>query len=315
MQKNNEGSFQQSLENIEKIIYKDPDSLSRMLICNGQVRVFMARCTRLAQVASDTHLASDVASAAMGRVLCANAFLSNMIKEDEGNVSLIFSGDGIGGKIISVGEKNRLRISVQNPQAEMEKLPDGRLDVEGFVGRNGRITVIKDMGRHLAPYIGHADIVSGGIGEDMANYFTVSEQTPSLVAVGCLNQDGIVLSCGGIFIQPLPGCPDEILRALEMRIPFFANISRELFDRSIEQLASLWFRDMDLVFLGETRLSYACNCSREKMEKALLASGKDSLEEMLSEGKDIEMQCHFCRNRQIFRPDDIRALMQEKSEV
>lgn len=302
-------SLEKSRENIEKIIYKDGDSLVRMMVLSGQARVFMARTTRLSQVASDTHLASDVASAAASRVLTACAFLSNMIKEDEGSVSLIFAGNGEGGKIIAVGEKGKLKVSLENPQLELPKLEDGRLDVEGFIGSSGRLTIIKDMGKNLSSYIGHADIISGGVAMDLANYFTVSEQTPSLVSIGCLNQNGVVLSAGGIFIQALPNASEEAIQKLEMMIPFFANISRELFDRSIEDLARLWFRDMDLEILEETPLSYSCSCSREKMENALLASGKEALNEMIRENKPVEMDCHFCRRHEKFELEELKELL------
>lgn len=296
------------LEAMDGLIYNAEDSLLRMMVMDGQARVMMCRTTRMAQMAADTHLASDVAASALGRVLPAAAFLSAMVKEDKGSVTLTFAGDGVGGKITAVGRGDTLKITVDNPQAQLPLLPDGRQDVPGFIGSRGRLTVIKDFGAG-EPYVGTSQLVSGGVAEDLTQYFTVSEQTPSLLALGCLNQDGIVLSSGGILIQAMPGCSDETLDQLEMRIPFFAGISREIYDRSMEELARAWFRDMDLQILSSNPLHFACDCSREKMRAALIATGEKELRDMIAQNKDVEMVCWFCRDRQHFAPEEIQALL------
>ena len=298
---------------MDGLIYNAPDSLLRMTLMGGEARVMMCRTTRMAQTAADTHLASDVAAAAMGRVLPATAMLSTMMKEENSAVTLTFAGDGVGGKITCVGRQGDLKISVDNPQAEVPPLSDGRLDVPGFVGSTGRLTVIKDFGQG-DPYVGTSQLVSGGVAEDMTQYYTVSEQTPSLVALGCLNQDGVVLSSGGILIQAMPGCSEETLHMLEMRIPFYSNISREIYDRSMEELCRLWFRDMDVKILSSTPLSYKCDCSQEKMEAALIATGKQALHEMLDDNKDVEMVCWFCRTRRHFTPKEIERLLDKATQ-
>ncbi len=297
---------------MDGLIYNAPDSLLRMTVMDGQARVMMCRTTRMAQLAADTHLASDTAAAAMGRVLPAAAMLSSMIKEDKGSVTLTFAGEGAGGKITAVGRGDTLKITVDNPQIQLPLLEDGRQDVPSFIGTQGRLTVIKDFGTG-EPYVGTSELVSGGVAEDLTKYFAVSEQTPSLLALGCLNQEGTVLSSGGILIQAMPGCTDETLDNLEMRIPFFSNISREIYDRSMEELARAWFKDMDLQILSSGPLHFACDCSREKMQAALIATGEQELRDMIDSGKDVEMVCWFCRTRRHFTPGDVRQLLKDAS--
>lgn len=300
------------MPDIEDMIYKDPDTLLRMTIGNGQARVLMCRTTRAAQTAADTHLASDVAAAAMGRVLPGTAMLSCLMDEEDSSVTLTVAGGGAGGKITCVAHGGDVKITCDEPQAEVEPLADGRLDVPAFVGKEGRLTVIKDYGTG-EPYVGTSPLVSGGIAEDLAQYFAVSEQTPSTLALGCLNQHGMVLSSGGILVQAMPGCTNDMLEQLEMRVPFFAGISREIYDRSLRELAESWFDGMGLEIIAETPLFYRCDCSREKMERALIATGRAELGSMVAEGKDVEMTCWFCRTRRIFTPRDIAALLEEKA--
>lgn len=301
-----------TLPDTNQLIFKDPDTMLRMTVGKGQARIMMCRTTRAAQTAADIHLASDAAAAAMGRVLPGTAMLSTMMKEEKSSVTLTFAGGGAGGKITCVGRKGELKITCDNPQADVAPLSDGRQNVPAFVGQDGRLTVIKDFGTG-EPYVGTSPLVSGGIAEDLTQYYTVSEQTPSIVALGCLNQNGIVLSSGGILVQALPGCTEDILTQLEMRIPFFSGISREIYDRSLKALAESWFEGMDLDILSETPLSYRCDCSRDKMEKALIATGRKELEQMLAEQKDVEMTCWFCRAKQVFTPGDIAALLEDKA--
>jgi molecular chaperone Hsp33 len=185
--------------------------------------------------------------------------------------------------------------------------------VGGFVGSAGKLIVVKDFDGG-EPYTSVSNLVSGELGEDFASYFTHSEQTPSLVALGCLNEAGTVLSSGGILIQALPGCSEKSLQALEMRIPFFANISREIYDRSLRELAENWFRDLDLEILGEEPLTLRCDCSREKMRRALLALGRAELEKILETGEDTRLTCHFCRTERVFGAGEVAKMLDESEE-
>jgi len=299
--------------NNNELIFHEADALLRMTLMGGQARVLLCRTTRLTQQAADIHQASDAATAAMGRLLSAAAMLSCMIKEERGSVTVTVSGDGAGGRLTVVGRGGQLKIAVENPQAELTAGEDGRQDVAGFVGRHGKLTVIKDMGQG-EPYIGITNLVSGELGMDFAEYFTMSEQTPSLVALGCLNQSGTVLSAGGILIQAMPGCEMSVIEELERREPFFRGISRELYDRSLRELAEFWFQDMQLEVLAEDPLTLKCDCSRERMAAALRSLGAEDRADIASSGEDTVMACHFCRNEHRFTPDEVRALFADQPQ-
>ena len=158
-------------------------------------------------------------------------------------------------------------------------------------------------------YIGQSELVSGEIAMDFANYFTVSEQQPSLVALGVLVNGTTVLKAGGLLIQPLPGCPDEIIDQLELRSPMFADISREMTFASIEQLCIDWFRGMEPRILERTPLRYRCTCSRERMEKALISLGRKDLQSLIDDDKGAELICHFCRNKYKFTTEQLKDLL------
>ena len=180
--------------------------------------------------------------------------------------------------------------------------------VGGAVGHSGRMSVIKDLGMKKQ-YIGQSELVSGEIAMDFANYFTVSEQQPSLVALGVLVNGNTVLKAGGLLIQPLPGCPDEIIDQLELRSPMFADISREMTFAPIEQLCEDWFRGLEPRILERTPLRYRCTCSRERMEKALISLGRKDLRSLIDEDQGAELVCHFCRSRYNFSTADLNAMM------
>lgn len=294
----------------DQLIYPGGDSLLRMTLMGGQARVLMARTTRMAQEAADIHRASDTAACAIGRLLPVCAMMGGLIKDKKGRLTVSVTGNGAGGRMTCGVQENRLKIALTKPQVELPRLEDGRLDVAGFIGGKGQLVVVKDYGAG-EPFTSLSALVSGELGEDFAHYFTVSEQTPSLVALGCLNDAGTVLSSGGILIQAMPGCMDKTISALELRIPFFANISREIYDRSLRTLAESWLRDMDLQILGEETLELRCDCSREKMLRALGAMGRDELEDIRSSGEKTVMTCHFCRTERVFDTAEVAMLLDE----
>ncbi len=292
---------------MEGIVFDERDALLRMTVREGQARILLCRTTALTQQAADTHLASDAAAAAMGRFLSGAAILGAMIKEGEGSVTVTADGDGAGGRLTAVVRAGDLKIAVERPQAELPPRRSGGQDVAGFVGSHGKLTVVKDFGRG-EPYVGISELVSGGLGEDFAHYFTVSEQLPSLVALGCLNQDGVILSAGGILVQALPGCGGDTLDALEARVPFMSFISRELYDRPMRGLAEAWFAGLGLVIHEEVPLRLHCGCTRERMRSALRLLGERELREMAESGEEVPVHCHFCRARQLFSRKEILAL-------
>ncbi len=164
------------------------------------------------------------------------------------------------------------------------------------------------------PYIGQSQLVSGELGEDFAQYFTVSEQQPSLVALGCLVHDRYCLSAGGVLVQAMPGCGEELLQQLELRSVFFTAISREVADVPLAELAKAWFDGLEMKILSREPVCYQCDCSRDKMEKALIALGREELRQLIDEDGKAELTCHFCRTAHQFTKQDLTALLERASK-
>ncbi|GHU69057.1 33 kDa chaperonin [Clostridia bacterium] len=281
----------------------------------GAARVLMCNVTRTAEAARLIHGASRVCSAALGRGI-AGAALLNAPRKGE-RLTLTFHGDGPAGPLVVCTGTGVLKASIDEPSVELPLKPNGKLDVGGAIGSNGRVIVVRDMGLKQ-PYVGQSAMVSGEIAEDLAMYCTASEQQPTLCALGVKvggagSSDTTVLAAGGIMIQPLPGCPEEVLTALELRQELFADISGAIESESLESLAFGFFNGLNPQILQEEPLEYRCDCSRERMEKALIAMGREELQSLIDEpidGQDgAELVCHFCHSAYAFSKDQLRHLL------
>ena len=284
------------------------DEMLQIDLCNGQVRVMLCETTATVQKCADIHETTPVCTAALGRLMTGTLMLGIMMKGEDESVTVQIKGDGPIGSLVAVADHGDVRACADYPQLELPPREDGKLDVGGAVGHSGRMSVIKDLGMKKQ-YIGQSELVSGEIAMDFANYFTVSEQQPSLVALGVLVNGNTVLKAGGLLIQPLPGCPDEIIDQLELRSPMFADISREMTFAPIDQLCEDWFRGLEPRILERTPLRYRCTCSRERMEKALISLGRKDLRSLIDEDQGAELVCHFCRSRYNFSTADLNAMM------
>ena len=284
------------------------DEMLQVDLCNGQVRVMLCETTRTVQRCADIHETTPVCTAALGRLITGTLMLGIMMKGEDESVTVTIKGDGPMGSLVAVADHGHVRACADHPQVELPPRADGKLDVGTAVGHNGRMSVIKDLGLKKN-YIGQCELVSGEIAMDFANYFTVSEQQPSLVALGVLVNGNAVLKAGGLLIQPLPGCPEEIIDQLELRSPMFADISREMTFAPISQLCEDWFRGMEPRILERTSLDYRCTCSRDRMEKALISLGRKDLQSLFDEDHGAELVCHFCRKKYSFTAEELTALM------
>lgn len=287
-----------------------PDEMLHFSLQDGQARVLFCRTTAMARAAAEIHCPSSTALAAMSRLMTATAMLGVMMKHGEESVTVTVAGNGPGGKMTSVAHGGNVKVTMAHPEIELPLKADGHLDVGGLVGHEGRLTVIKDLNLK-EPYIGQSALVSGELGEDFAQYFTVSEQQPSLVALGALVHERYCLSAGGILVQAMPGCSEELLDQLEMRSMFFSAISREVADIPLEELANSWFDGLGLKLLSREKIRYQCDCSREKMEKALIALGRYELRQMIEEDGGAELTCHFCRTAHKFTKQDLENLLEQ----
>ncbi len=286
----------------------DRDEMLQIDLCDGQVRVMLCETTKTVQRCADIHGSTPVCTAALGRLITGTLMLGIMMKGEDESVTVSLKGDGPMGTIVAVADHGHVRACADDPRVVLPLREDGKLDVGGAVGHQGRMSVIKDLGLKKN-YIGQSELVSGEIAMDFANYFTVSEQQPSLVALGVLVTEETVLKAGGLLIQPMPGCPDEVIDQLELRSPMFADISREMTFAPIEQLCEDWFRGMNPRILEKTPLDYRCTCSRNRMEKALISLGRKDLNSLIQEDGQAELVCHFCHNCYRFTREELIELM------
>ncbi len=287
---------------------REGDEMLRLSLMDGQARVMLCETTAMCQRAADIHGATPVCTAAMGRLMTATAFLGVMMKGENESVTVTVKGGGPMGTLVAVANHGDLKVCADDPRVELPLREDGKLDVGGAVGRDGRMSVVKDLGLR-EPYIGQCELVSGELGVDFANYFTVSEQQPSLVSLGVLVNGDAVLKAGGLLIQPMPGCEEATLEQLELRSPMFASISREMTYAPKEELLEDWFRGMEPELLERVPLRYHCGCSRKRMEKALISLGRKELQGLIDDDRGAELGCHFCHSHYDFDTQALRELL------
>ena len=285
------------------------DKINCYLLCNGQARAYVARTTQMADKARETHGLSHTAAAALGRTLTCAAIMGVQMKNDDDSLSVVFAGDGPLGKI-TVAAKNDGSVKgyVENPTLELMRRPDGKLNVGGAVGL-GRMTIIKDLGLR-EPYVGTTELISGEIAEDFAYYFAVSEQQPCAVALGVKLENDKVISAGGVILQPLPGCSEEVLQFLESSVPLITDVSSLFEGNTADEVGQILFYPVQHSLEGTFDVKYNCDCSRERLEKLLITLGKDELQDMIDKQGGAELTCHFCNKKYWFSADDLRQLMQ-----
>ena len=284
--------------------------LLRLTLMDGQARVFLCDTTAMAQKARDIHNASNTCSAALGRIISAAAIMGANLKSEGDRITLTINGGGPAGPLCAVaGPDGVVKATVEHPEIELALKSNGKLDVGGAVGKDGQLTVMRSFG-FGEPYVGRVALVSGEIAEDMAMYYLESEQTPSLCALGTLVGENIV-SAGGILIQAMPGCSDELLDALEIRAELFGAISQMLEEMTLEEIVSGCFRGLEPNILEEIDLDLHCDCSRDYIERVLLSMGEEEIRDMISEQNGCEVSCHFCRKHYAFTGEELEALIEQ----
>lgn len=282
----------------------------RGILMEGQARVLLCDTTAMAGASRRIHDASNVCTAALGRCISAAALLTASTEEQTNSLTMTIKGNGPAGALVVVAHGHQIKAYMDQPQVWLPLRADNKLDVGGAIGKEGRISVIRDLGLK-EPYIGHCNLISGEIAEDVAMYCTTSEQQPTLCALGVLVKDDDVLSSGGLLVQPLPGCTEEVLSALEMRSPIFADVSAHLLEHPLEELFEMFFRGLAPQMLSVEALTYACDCSRDKMERVLISLGREELEDMIEKDHSAEITCNFCRTRHQFTEDALTLLLRQ----
>lgn len=283
--------------------------LVRGVLKGGQARFLLCDTTAMVQLARDTHGASNVCTAALGRAISATAMLTAAAEEEANSLTLTIKGDGPAGALVTVAHGRQLKAYIDHPEVELPLRADGKLDVGGALGKNGRLTVVRDLGMR-EPYVGQTPLQSGEVAEDVAYYCTMSEQQPTLCALGVLVGEN-VLSSGGLIVQPLPGCEESTLEALELRAPVFADISAHLAESTPEALALDFFRGLEPEIIADEALQYACDCSRERMERVLISLGREELTDIIEKDHGTELTCNFCRESHRFSEEALKALLSQ----
>lgn len=289
------------------------DKIIRGTAKDGMVRFVGGITTELVNEGTKLHECTPVASAALGRLLTAGALLSTTLKSESEVITLRINGGGPAeGVVVTVKEQGKVKGLVGNPSVDMELKPNGKLDVSGYIGKNGQFVFIKDLGMK-DPYVGQVPIYTGEIAEDIAYYFTVSEQTPSAVALGVLvDKDLSIKASGGFIIQMMPGADDLVADLITYRLEEIPPVTTLLSEgKTVEDIIELIFDGMDYKILDEISPEYYCDCSREKVEKALISIGKEELTNIYNEDKEEELKCHFCNVSYKFTNEEIGNLIKE----
>ena len=288
------------------------DYIIRATAANGQIRAFAAVTTQMVETAREHHNTSPVATAALGRLLTAGAMMGSMMKGEKDVLTLqIKAGGPLQGLTVTADSQGNVKGYVGNPDVCIPANSKGKLDVAGAVGP-GFLTVIKDMGLK-EPYSGQVMLQTCEIAEDLTYYFATSEQVPSAVGLGVLmNKNNTVRQAGGFIVQLMPFAEEEVISRLEQNVQKISSVTNLLEEgHTPESLLEKVLEGFDMQINEKTDTRFHCNCSKERVEKALISIGRKELNEMIQEGKPIEMNCHFCNKNYNFTVEDLKRIIRE----
>lgn len=292
------------------------DRILRATAADGFIKMSAVSAKDTVQRAKDIHKCTPTTAAALGRTLCAASMMGNLLKEDNGSLTIRINGGGPIGSIIAVSDSmGYVRGYVTNPAVDLPLRSDGKLDVGGAVGKDGMLTVSRDIGL-AQPYVGSTELVSGEIAEDLTAYLLESEQVPSACGLGVLiDTDLSVKAAGGFIVQLMPGAPDEYIDVLEENIFMMDQLTTILAEDGLEAVFEQVLKGLPYHVVDEDEVGYRCYCSRERVGDAILGVGEGELESMINEGKDINVSCQFCDTVYTFTPDDLRTLLDESKKA
>ena len=279
---------------------------------DGQVRAFVANTTNMIEEARRLHETSKVATAALGRTLTATSIMGLMMKNKGDKVSIIIKGGGPIGTILATSNAQGIvKGYVQNPDVVVEDYANGKLNVAAAVGTNGVVKVIKDLGLR-EPYNGAYPLVSGEIAEDFTHYFALSEQTPSIVALGVLTTEYEVELAGGFIVQLMPDATDETIDQLERNISKLDSITNMMkAGKTPEDILEIVLEGLAPRILDRNEVKFECECSKEKVKEALVSIGKHALQEIVEEDKQAEVGCQFCNRKYSYTEEELIELLNE----
>ena len=286
------------------------DYIVRAIAADSQIRAFAAVTTETVETARKDHNTSPVATAALGRLLTAGSMMGVMMKGDKDILTLQVKGDGLlQGITVTADSKGRVKGYVVEPDVIIPANAKGKLDVGGAVG-HGFLQVIKDMGLK-EPYVGQVALQTGEIAEDLTYYFAASEQVPSAVGLGVLmNKNNTVRQAGGFIVQLMPFAEEEVISRLEQNVQKINSVTNLLEEgHTPESLLEKVLEGFDVQINEKMDTRFRCNCSKERVAKALISIGRKELNEMIQEGKPIEMNCHFCNTNYNFTVEELKEIL------
>ena len=288
------------------------DYIVRGIAADGQIRAFAAVTTQTVETAREDHNTSPVATAALGRLLTAAGMMGVMMKGEKDVLTLQIKADGpLGGITVTADSQGNVKGYVGNPQVLLHANAKGKLDVAKAVGQ-GFLNVIKDMGLK-EPYSGQTMLQTGEIAEDLTYYFATSEQVPSSVGLGVLmERDNTVRQAGGFIVQLMPFAQEETIAKLEANLSKITSVTA-LLDQGDgpEDLLRRLLGNLDLEITDHLPVRFHCSCSKERVEKALISIGSKELQEMIDEGKPVELNCHFCNTNYSFTVEELKKILQK----
>lgn len=282
----------------------------RMISDDGTVTITGIDSLDMVSYAAGIHRTSAVTTAALGRLLTAASMMGSLLKGAEDTLTLRISGDGPASPVIAVSDsRGNVKGYIGDGSVELPLNDKGKLDVAAAVGKTGTLSVIKDLGMK-EPYIGQVPLVSGEIAEDITYYYAASEQTPTVCALGVLVAKGQVVAAGGYIIHLLPFYDEEVLKKVEDSIEKMPPITKLMAEgKSIEEILQMALSEFQLEILEESFPEYRCDCSRKRVERALISLGEKELSDMIEEGKSIEVNCHFCNKIHRYNVAELSALL------
>lgn len=285
------------------------DYIVRATAANAQIRAFAVTSKELVECARSAHNLSPVVTAALGRLMTGGVMMGSMLKGEKDMLTLQINGAGpVHGLTVTADSQGNVKGYADNPQAMMPPNSMGKLDVGGVIGL-GVLTVIKDMGLK-EPYSSTIELKTGEIGDDLTYYFAASEQVPSSVALGVLmDKNNTVRQAGGLIIQLMPFTDEEVIGRLEEKLTALPPMTTLLEEGNTpEQILNIVLGDFWVEITDTLPVRFHCNCSKERVEKVLVSLGGEELQKLIDEGKDVELNCHFCNTNYVFTVEELEKI-------